>query len=90
MHVRHQKNSNEIRKIHSEAQALKGCACKIRALAASDGIFRGISLSNLPALLRAGSKASGLLVAPAHMIHILIRQSNREIGPQMQKGGHET
>lgn len=39
--------------------------CKILALAASVGMPMAISLSKRPALLRAGSSASGLFVAPA-------------------------
>ena len=41
------------------------CTCSIRARAAWLGMPREISLSNLPARLRAASSDSGLLVAPA-------------------------
>ena len=43
------------------------CTCSIRARAAWLGMPREISLSNLPARLRAASSDSGLLVAPAHV-----------------------
>ena len=48
------------------------CTCSIRARAAWLGMPREISLSNLPARLRAASSDSGLLVAPAQPFSSLI------------------